>query len=108
MSRELMGGPHSAPLPPAGRGPGPAPYWTVLGALWGLPAAVGAVWWLLSPDENPGGQCEGIGFGCTLTPRDSVLFLGLLASPVLVLEGLLAVGLIALARWRRRVREGRS
>jgi hypothetical protein len=37
-----------------------------------------------------------------------VLFLGLLASPVLVLAGLLAVGLIALARWRRRVREGRS
>lgn len=34
--------------------------------------------WLLAPDSLPAGQCSGLGFGCTLTPRDSIEFAGFL------------------------------
>lgn len=35
--------------------------------------------WLLAPASLPEGQCSGLGFGCVLTPRDSILqFMGLL------------------------------
>lgn len=46
---------------------------------------------LAAPTENPGGQCSGIGFGCTLTPHDSLVFLGLLVGlPALVCALVLA------------------
>lgn len=32
--------------------------------------------WLLAPDSLPEDQCNGLGFGCTLTPRDSIQFAG--------------------------------
>lgn len=38
-----------------------------------------ALWFLTAPDANPGGQCEGLGFGCTLTPRDVASFVGVIA-----------------------------
>ncbi len=74
-------------------------YWMVLGLLWGLPAVIGLVAWLALPDENASGQCEGIGFGCTPTPKDSVLLLAIVVVPVMGLLGAVAVGLIAVRRW---------
>ena len=35
-------------------------------------------------DSLPAGQCEGIGWGCTLTPRDSVLFVGVALGAIVV------------------------
>ncbi|MFC7492337.1 MULTISPECIES: hypothetical protein [unclassified Knoellia] len=46
----------------------------VLVALW----VVWALWLLTAPDSNPGGQCSGLGFGCTLTPHDLAAFAGII------------------------------
>jgi hypothetical protein len=57
----------------------------------------GALVWAaheLLPDENLSGQCTGIGFGCSLSPADGVLFLGMMAAPFLVAAGLVAVAII--------------
>lgn len=35
-----------------------------------------SLWFTMAPDINPGGQCSGLGFGCTLTPRDFAQFAG--------------------------------
>ncbi|MHC6175218.1 hypothetical protein [Glutamicibacter sp. X7] len=60
-----------------------------------------ALW--LAPDVNASGQCSGIGFGCTLTPRDALLFFGfLLALPVLI--GLIIFGGATAALLLRRTR----
>ena len=66
----------------------------VLWLLWGIAL-------LVAPDRNPGGQCEGIGFGCTLTAHDFTLILGIIAlAPLSVL--VLAVTLVVrLVRMRR-------
>jgi hypothetical protein len=74
-------------------------YLLALGVLWAAPALVVAYLHHTLPTENPNGQCSGIGFGCTLTPADGVLFLGMLAAPVLFVLGIVAVALIA---WSRR------
>ena len=66
-------------------------------ALWVFWAAA----WLVAPDRNPGGQCEGLGFGCTLTPQDLTEFAGLLLlAPfsVLVLVVTLVVRLVRIGR----------
>ena len=52
------------------------------------------------PDENASGQCEGIGFGCATTPADTVVLLGMLASPFLLLAGAIAMTAIALRQAR--------
>jgi ABC-type Na+ efflux pump permease subunit len=57
------------------------------------------------PDYNASGQCSGLGFGCTLTPADLVLFLGYFAAPVLFVLGLVACVLIAFVQSRRQRRE---
>lgn len=55
-------------------------------AAWGL-------WFALAPDSNPNGQCEGLGFGCTLTPRDFAAFAGaIVVAPVSVLVAVVTVG----------------
>lgn len=58
---------------------------------------------LLSPTEHADGSCTGIGFGCTLAPRDGLLFLGFLVGlPTLL--GTLTIGVAAcvgLLRWTR-------
>ncbi|MDT0215118.1 hypothetical protein Q9R29_14595 [Rothia sp. ARF10] len=57
--------------------------------------------WLVAPDRNPGGQCEGLGFGCTLTPHDAVVFVGIiLVAPLtaLVLAVTLVVRLVRISR----------
>ncbi|MFW5474116.1 hypothetical protein ACOCJ5_12485 [Knoellia sp. CPCC 206450] len=66
----------------------------VLWLLWGVA-------WLVAPDRNPGGQCEGLGFGCTLTPHDSVAFAGIIVvapSTVLALAVTLVVRLVRISR----------
>lgn len=56
---------------------------------------------LLAPDRNPNGQCEGLGFGCTLPPRDSLEFAGiLLVAPGSVLA-VLVTGVVRLVRISR-------
>ena len=82
-------------------------YVLALGVVWGLPALY--VWYLRAtlPTENPNGQCTGIGFGCTLSPADGVLFTALYAAPVLLLIGLAACAVIAFSRARRERRERR-
>lgn len=46
----------------------------VLATLW----AAWALWFATAPTTNPGGQCEGLGFGCTLTPHDLAAFAGII------------------------------
>ncbi|GAA1735843.1 hypothetical protein [Brachybacterium phenoliresistens] len=65
-----------------GRGWGAA--LTVLGVL-ALAVLLYGLAILVAPTENPGGQCSGIGWGCTLTPHDSLVFLGVIIGlPALV------------------------
>jgi len=60
------------------------------------------VGYLTLPDYISGG-CEGIGFGCTLTPKDGTVLVAALLYPLVVAAGLLIMGVIAMARaWRRR------
>src|SRR6478736_1159750 len=56
------------------------PYIVALGLLWIVPAVLVLVLHLTLPDYNASGQCTGLGFGCTPTPADTVLFLGYLAA----------------------------
>lgn len=74
------------------------PYAVTLTVLWIAPATVVLAGHLLLPDSNAGGQCEGIGFGCAMAPNDGVVFLGFLASPFLVIAGL--VGCVGIALFR--------
>jgi hypothetical protein len=86
------------------------PYLWTLGVLWLLPALLVGLGWLVLPEDPPPGQCEGIGFGCTLSPADSVLLLGVLAAPALVTAGVAGVAVIAVVqavRARRRARPDR-
>lgn len=68
--------------------------------LWGLAV-------LLAPDHNASGQCEGIGFGCVLTPRDTVALAGLiLGAPggiAALVAGLLALTAFTQLRVRNRL-----
>jgi len=79
------------------------PYVWALALLWALPAVGFAAWILTAPDHNPDGQCEGIGFGCTLTPHDGAVFLAAISTPVLLLAG----GLACLTIWVLRRRAAR-
>jgi hypothetical protein len=59
------------------------------------------LWFVLAPDRNADGRCEGLGFGCTLTPRDAAEFAGILVvAPVSVLV-LIVTGVVRLVRIRR-------
>ncbi|AZU01172.1 hypothetical protein [Brevibacterium linens] len=54
--------------------------------------------WLLAPGSLPEGQCSGLGFGCTLTPRDSIQFAGFFSAlPVTIfwfIAGAIATSLL--------------
>ena len=67
---------------------------------------------LLLPADPPEGQCEGIGFGCTLSPRDTVWFaavyVGAAAVPVATLVSLVAAILVPEGRRRAAVVGGLS
>ena len=78
------------------------PYLWVIGLLWVTPAVGVVAAHLLLPDHNASGQCEGIGFGCATTPADSVVLMGLLASPFLLVTGVVAMTTIAVWQSRRR------
>lgn len=77
------------------------PYAWALAVCWLLPAVVVAVGYVLLPHDNAGGQCEGIGFGCTLPPAEGLLFLGFLAAPVLLGVGLVVCVVIAVVQHLR-------
>ena len=66
-------------------------YLWALGLLWLLPAVVVGFGYLVSSKEVPAGGCEGIGFGCSLSPADGVLLMGVLATPILFSAGLVAI-----------------
>lgn len=83
------------------------PYLWALGILWLLPAVAVLIGYLVLPKHNPPGQCEGIGFGCTLTPADTVVLLAIMAAPVLLVAGLVAAVVIGLVQSRsERTRSG--
>lgn len=67
---------------------------TILSVLW-----LGwLAWYLASPDHNANGQCEGLGFGCTLTPRDLATFAGVIALAPLTGLVLFIAGSVRLVR----------
>jgi hypothetical protein len=76
------------------------PYAWALGLLWAVPTVIFSARLLTAPDHNASGQCEGIGFGCALTPYDGTVFLAVLSAPVLFLAGALACLTIWLVRRR--------
>jgi hypothetical protein len=77
------------------------PYAVALGVLWGLPLLGVIFLHLTLPKENASGQCDGIGFGCTLPPADGVLFLAIYFGPVLLVVGVLVCGAIAVVQGHR-------
>lgn len=77
------------------------PYVAVAGLLWVLPGLGLLIGYLTLPDYNASGQCEGIGFGCALTPKDGMQFAAMFLYPFVVVAGLLTMGVIALARRQR-------
>lgn len=61
----------------------------------------------LLPDYNPGGHCEGVGWGCVPTPRDSAWLVGLfVVVPGVMIGYWLSLGVYALlyARFRPAAR----
>jgi hypothetical protein len=57
-----------APPPPEETKPPARAFGYVLFVLWVVPAVLLTAGILFLPDENADGQCEGLGFGCTLAP----------------------------------------
>jgi hypothetical protein len=89
------------------------PVAVVFGVVFGWHAAAAAgylIWALTLPAHNPDGRCEGIGWGCTLPPRDAALLLGAFVGVPLVLVSMAiatAIGIwIALRRRTTPVRAG--
>ena len=97
------------PRPPEAETPGQALLTWALGVfgpavIWcGAAVAVG----LALPADPPDGQCEGIGFGCTLSPRDTLWFaavyVGALAVPIGTLVSIVAAVLAPEGRRRAAV-----
>ncbi|HEX6870232.1 MAG TPA: hypothetical protein VF163_03955 [Micromonosporaceae bacterium] len=56
-----------------------------LASWYATPALTYAILLNVAPDKNANGQCEGLGFGCTPTPHDGLLLMGMAATPFLVL-----------------------
>ena len=79
-----------------------APYWALAIFFWILPGAVLLVCYLVLPEHNPNGECSGIGFGCTLTPKDMAAFLAISAYPILFALGAALMLLVAGVRGFRR------
>lgn len=77
-------------------------YWAVGIVFWVLPAAFLLLGYLVSPDHNANGQCSGIGFGCTLTPKDSVAFLAIFGYPIVFAVGVAVMFVVYAVRLHRR------
>ena len=88
---------------PDGAG-GHSPYLVVAMLFWAAPAVLLLVGYLIAPAHNSSG-CEGLGFGCTPSPKDTVLLMAIFGYPSLVVVGLLIMGVIAATQvWRNRSR----
>ena len=74
------------------------PYLSVAGLFWVVPGLALLVGYLTLPGYNASGQCEGIGFGCVLTPKDRVQFAAMFLYPFVFWAGLLTMGVITFAR----------
>ena len=57
------------------------------GLFWVVPGVALLVTYLTLPDYNASGQCEGIGFGCVLTPKDGTQFVAMFLYPFVVVGG---------------------
>lgn len=79
--------------------PAVLPYVTVA-VLVALPPVVLALIGVFGDHSVPEGQCQGLGFGCTLSPADTARLFLLFVVPVMVLWA--AVTMIVLALLRRR------
>ena len=80
-------------------------YLAVAGMLWALPGGLLLVGYLVLPDRIIQGQCDGIGFGCAITPKDGCVVLAIFVYPLFVAAGLLIMAVVAVARrWRDRSR----
>jgi hypothetical protein len=79
------------------------PYLGVAGLLWAIPGGLLLVGYLALPDHISGGHCGGVGFGCTITPKDWTVVLAMFVYPFFVGAGFLAMAIIAMGRaWRGR------
>ena len=68
---------------------------------WYAAAVVGYLIWAFTlPTSNPDGQCEGLGWGCTLAPRDGAWFAAMIFGPPVLAGGFVA-SLLVLAVIRR-------
>jgi hypothetical protein len=73
------------------------PYQCVMGLFWAAPAGALLLAHLALPDHISR-QCEGIGFGCMITPKDGTVLLAMYVYPLVVVAGLLVMGIIAMGR----------
>lgn len=64
------------------------PYALVAMAFWILPAIVLIVGYTVLPDYIASGQCEGLGGGCTLTPKDGTVLIAIVIYPWVLAAGL--------------------
>ena len=58
------------------------PYLGVMGLFWAAPAGALLLAYLVLPDHISR-HCEGIGFGCMVTPKDGTVLLAMYAYPLL-------------------------
>jgi hypothetical protein len=80
------------------------PYLVVALLFWAAPVVLLLFGYLVAPAHNSSG-CEGLGFGCSPSPKDSILLVAIFGYPSLVVAGLLIMGVIAATQaWRRRSR----
>lgn len=97
----------ASPAPGAAPGPWAGLVTVLLGLLGPLGiwlVAVGAAAMLASP-EVASGQCEGLGWGCQLSPRGSVAFAGFIGGVVVVPAVTLLIGVVTLLRPADRRRQ---
>lgn len=83
----------------------PALPYIVLVILAALPPAALELVHLFGGRHVPAGQCEGIGWGCALSPADTAAFLLLLVLPITVVWLLIAMPVLALLRRRPGYRD---
>jgi hypothetical protein len=78
------------------------PYLWTLFILWGLPILAVLVGYAVLDHDVPPGSCEGIGFGCTLSPADALIFWAMIVGvPVLVPAGAIGLVVVAVVQWAR-------
>jgi len=96
---------YGAPQPPTGVARATA-YLAAL--LLGVPVLGGAVAWLVLPHSVRGGGCEGIGFGCTLSPANTAILVAfyvlLFTVPGVALAALAMRGLTSVWPWYREAK----